>query len=180
MEMTSPRLQTASPKRYHMANSVLVPRALTALAALAAAPIILAAIGEEIDGVVIGMFGVLIAICMVIFFAVARMSWITLDENGIVYKALGFKLTSTWDNIDSIGKRFMQNEGNVEGLVLIKSGLDVNGAIKAGSLLSWRATLALRELEYFIPLSNFQTKQWRDTEFGREIRRYAPHLFEGE
>lgn len=180
VEMTRPRPNAANPKRYRISMKVLWPRAVMVAVCIGIAPVILAATGEDVDGLLIGIFAGLIVLCLGVFFGVARMSWVTMDEHGIVYKALGFQIVSTWDNIDSIGHQFMQNEGKVEGLKLIASGLDVNGAVKAGTLLSWRATMAFRELEYFIPLSNFQTKAWRDTEFGQELRRHVPRLFEGE
>lgn len=179
-ELSNSRLNASTSKRYYTSMKVLWPRAAMIIGVLVFVPVIMALSGEEVDGLMIGLFAVIIVLCLVVFFGASRMAWMTMDADGLVYKGLGFKLATSWDNIDSIGKKSMMNEGTVEGLVLIESGLDVHGAIKAGALISWRATIALRDFEYFIPLSNFQTKAWRETEFGRELRRYVPRIFQGE
>ncbi len=178
MELTNSRPQTLSPQRYHIANKVLVPRAATVAIALAVVPVILAAVGEEVDGLMIGLFAGMILLCLLIFFVVARLTWLEMSESGIVYRGLGMTIGTRWDNIDSIGTKFVTGEGSIEGLVLRERGQEVNGAVRVGSWLSWRATMALRDYEYFLPISNLQTKEWRDTDFGRELKRYAPRLFD--
>lgn len=166
------------PKRYHISNKILVSRAALVVGAIAIVPVIMAVSGEKVDGLMIGLFGGMILLCLAVFFGAARMTWLEMTESGIAYRGLGMTIATTWDNIDQIGTQFVTGEGTVEGLMLRESGQQVNGALRVGSWLSWRATMALRDYEYFLPISNFQTKEWRDTEFGRELRRYVPRLFE--
>lgn len=180
MQTSSAHLTTSAPKRYYMPAKVLMPRAALVVGILAAMPLILKLMGEDIDGVVIAAFAVLVVICAVIFFAVARMGWMAMDANGLTYKGIGMSIRTSWDNVEAIGTQFVTNEGNVEGLKLYESGLDVNGLVKASAMLSWRSTMVLRDSEYFVPLSSFHGKDWRDSEFGQEMRRYAPRLFDGE
>jgi len=178
MELTKAHPNHLPPRRYHISNNVLLPRAAMVVAALAVVPVLLALAGEEVDGLMIGLFAGMIVLCLLVFAVAARMTWLEMSETGIRYRGLGMTIGTRWDNIDSIGTKFVTGEGSVEGLILRESGQDVNGLLRAGSWLSWRGTMALRDYEYFLPISNLQTKEWRDTEFGRELRRHAPRLFE--
>lgn len=167
-------------QRYHISSKVMWPRILTIVGILAGVPVFLKLIGEDVDALVFVVFGVMIAICLLVVWWALRITWIQMDANGIVYKGIGFRVVSTWDNVASIDKRFMLNEGEVEGLLLYENSLDAHGALKAGSWFSWQSAVLMQSLQNFIPLSNFQTKEWRDTPFGQEIRRYAPRLFKDE
>lgn len=178
MELTKTHPNQLQSKRFHMSNKVLFPRAALVVGALAIVPVLVAAAGEKVDGLMIGLFGVLIVVCLLVFFAMARATWLEMNETGIRFRTTGMTIATTWDNIDSIGTQLVTGEGSVEGLKLRESGLDVSGVVRASSWLSWRAQMSLRDYEYFLPISSLQTKEWRDTEFGRELRRYAPRLFE--
>ena len=178
MELTKTQSSTPSTRRYFIAGKVLLSRAALVVGALAFVPVLLALMGEEVDGLMIGLFAGMIVLCLVVFFGVARLTWLEMDEAGIRYRGLGMTIATRWDNIDAIGTQFVTGEGSVEGLILRESGLDVNGAVRAGSWLSWRAQMSLRDYEYFLPISNLQTKEWRNAAFGQELRRRAPRLFE--
>lgn len=178
MEITGTQPGTQPLKRYYISGTVLRPRLYTIVGILTGVPLFLKIMGEDVDGLVFVMFAVMIVLCLLVVWWATRVSWMSMDANGLRYKGIGFQVATSWDNVAEIGSRFIMNEGNVEGLVLHDSGLDANGVLRAGSMLNWGLTVALRDLENFIPLSNFQTKEWRDTPFGQEMRRYVPRLFE--
>jgi hypothetical protein len=180
MQMTQVQPGSQATQRYHISSKVMWPRILMIVGILAGVPVLMKLVGEDVDALVFVIFGILIAVCLLVIWWALRVTWIQMDANGIVYKGIGFRVVSSWDNVAAIGSRFMLNEGNVEGLLLTENSLDMHGALKAGSWFSWQSAVTMQAMQNFIPLSNFQTKEWRDTRFGQDIRRYAPRLFKAE
>jgi hypothetical protein len=97
--------------------------------------------------------------------------FVTLPD-GIEYYAPYYSIRTTWDNIESIGRTLGGMYGywhfEVEGFLLHQSALQGN------KWLNWPTRLV--HLDRFVPVSPF-AKQWRDSELGQDVRRYAPHLF---
>lgn len=82
---------------------------------------------------------------------------------------------TTWSNIERIDTiPFSANSLFKEGLFLKEPAL----RFRWWTFLS-RRTLRKWGIDRFIPLEHF-SNDWRNGELGKEIRRYAPHLFEGE
>jgi hypothetical protein len=99
------------------------------------------------------------------FFYVARHNYlsgqsITISPDGIFYYIRPFlKIEVGWDGFQKTGTFLFR-----EGLFIKESYLLANGKFLFIT---------------FIPLSIF-SKNWRDSDLGRQIKRYAPHLFEKE
>ena len=89
------------------------------------------------------------------------------SPEGIEYFQLGYRLKTTWENIERIG---MVPTGmqTAEGLILRESALQ-------GKALG-RKNLERNRLDRAIPLTFFQPR-WREGGLGEEIKRFAPHLF---
>lgn len=92
---------------------------------------------------------------------------LVISPDGIEYCTPYHRIPTTWDNIKSIGRIPMFTSYG-EGLFLRQPALQGN------KWLNWNARLM--QLDRFIPLSPF-AEQWRDSELGQDVRRYAPYLF---
>jgi len=93
-----------------------------------------------------------------------------ISTKGIEYRQIEYSIRTTWDNVERIGPVVSSvGLGITEGLILHKP------AVQARWILKWYANIASRH----IPLASFAS-DWRDTEIGHDIKRYAPHLFTQE
>lgn len=86
---------------------------------------------------------------------------------GIEYYQVGYSVKTTWDNIARIGKiptgRIM-----AEGLILSEPALFVSSWLARVKYIQTRGKL--------IPLSSFK-RNWKASELGQNIKKYAPRLF---
>jgi hypothetical protein len=163
---------------YHIDTGILMGRFGLLLAAMAAVPIILVASGEKFDGVVFAALGGVFLLSLVVFLWAARQPRLSLSPEGVEFRSIGFKVFTSWDNIERIDSRVMYGEGRVEGFALRADGLDMGNFIRYGRFLSLGSYWAMQGYDHFIPISNIVTKDWRDRDFGQEVRHYAPRLFE--
>jgi len=112
-------------------------------------------------------------LCAALFFGKATTVRITTSPEGITYHDIGFRIHTSWDNVEKIGliqsswgKRIMWG-GGVESLILRQSR-----KIQGSRLLA-RFSL-IGQLGASISLSGFG--HWRYGNLGTDIKRYAPHL----
>lgn len=100
---------------------------------------------------------------------------LSVSEEGFEYEGPDFAFGTKWGNVTniSLGWHF---PFKVEGVIVDKSLLRIRkmsfGVIKRYPILGFSQTV-------FIPLSCF-SDNWRDSELGQQIKRYASHLFEKE
>lgn len=171
-------------KVYRIAPQIMRGRFLYMSVALWFVPVFLLIIGEPVDGLLFGLFGVLWVIAGAIFVWAGRISGLYVSPQGISYRALGMTISTTWANVERIDKQIIYGDGEVEGLVLREPGWQPNALIGGATAImkfSPQHFVQARSLELyktFIPLSSLQTQHWRDAEIGRQMRRYAPQLFE--
>ena len=114
-----------------------------------------------------------IFICFGIFgWALVSYSWarhtrLVVSPDGIEYYTPYQSIRTAWDDIESVGRVPMFSFYG-EGLFLRRP------ALRGKKWLNW--DVRLMQLDRFVPLSPF-LKQWRDSELGQDVRRYAPSLF---
>jgi len=112
-------------------------------------------------------------LCAALFLGKATLVRITTSPKGITYHDIGFRIHTSWDNVEKIGliqsswgKRILWG-GGVESLILRQSR-----NVQGSSLLA-RFSL-VGPIGASIPLSGFG--HWRYGNLGTDIKRYAPHL----
>ena len=91
----------------------------------------------------------------------------TLSANGIQYRTFGRSVFAHWKNLERIGATRRAN--NLEG---------VFASLQPENTKVWLPGISLGK-EIFIPLAIF-ADNWRDSDLGKRIKQYAPHLFEQE
>jgi len=173
--------ETAFEKHYYINQNVLLRRFWWLPVSLIIFMILLPFmdIGVSLTDV-FGMSFVLLFTAALVFAILSRLMRLIVTPDGVRLQTPGMSVTTTWDNIDSIGYKVMLTEGKVEGLILRQPGIDVNSAVRAASWFNLRAASSIREHEYFLPISSILGKDWRETEFGYDLRYHAPWLFENE
>ncbi|MBN8637750.1 MAG: hypothetical protein J0M07_20695 [Anaerolineae bacterium] len=174
----------AEEKVYRIAPQIMRGRFLYMSAALWFVPVFMLIVGEPVDGLLFGLFGVIWMIAGAIFVWAGRTSGLYVSPQGISYRAPGMTISTTWANVERIDKQIIYGDGEVEGLALREPGWQPNALIGGATAImkfSPGHFFQARSIELyktFIPLSSLQTKHWRNAEIGAQIRRYVPHLFE--
>lgn len=171
---------TTLSKQYFINPRIMVERFIWVLAAIIFVPVFLALSGEEVDGILIAAFAFLILMAGSVFLVMRRLVRLIVTEDGVQFRTPGMNIATTWDNIDSLGTRILYGDGEVEGLVLRQSGLDLNGIVRATKWVNYASARTIETYENFLPVSSILGKGWRNTSFGEELRRHVPRLFENE
>jgi hypothetical protein len=91
----------------------------------------------------------------------------TLSANGIQYRTFGRSVFVRWKNLERIGTT--SRAKNLEG---------VFASFQPEDTKVWLPGMSLGK-EIFIPLAIF-ADNWQDSDLGKQIKQYAPHLFEQE
>jgi hypothetical protein len=92
---------------------------------------------------------------------------LTLSTNGIQYHTFGCSFSVRWASLERIGAT--SRAKNIEG---------VFSPYQPDNTKVWLPAISHGK-ENFIPLAIF-ADDWRDSDLGRQIKQYAPHLFEQE
>ncbi len=96
-----------------------------------------------------------------------RQTHLALSEDGIEYRTLGYTAKIKWDEVVRIGLA-KANRGVFEALILREPGVTRQG---------WAANyFATSDYLQAIPLTSFESR-WKQGRLGKDLRRYAPHLF---
>jgi len=119
----------------------------------------------------------LLVVCEALVLAAMRFSRLTISDEGIRYRAAGYSVFASWDNMIGISTQQIGNQGEVDGLVLRESGLEANGWLVFLAMFSFSASAAFNAQEHFLPISNLLSDHWWTSPFADELRRRAPHLF---
>lgn len=90
---------------------------------------------------------------------------IRINANDLYYRAFGYSVSVHWKNIKKIVQRGMLK---YDCLIVDKSTEGVK---------IWFPGELWGTSETPIPISSFD-KNWRDSDLGRQIKQYAPHLFQ--
>lgn len=109
-----------------------------------------------------------------LFFAIKNIlsEHIILSSSGIEYHRVGLTFHTKWESLREVNLHWftpIEQEGIFVDPDLIRITEWWIGSYEYGV---WRQ-------KAFIPLSKF-SDNWRDSELGQQIKRYAPHLFETE
>ncbi|MEM7343543.1 MAG: hypothetical protein AAF485_04825 [Chloroflexota bacterium] len=97
------------------------------------------------------------------FLYLAHRVWIITSADGLEIQSVGFKASTSWDNIEKIGQYRLGEALYLNQPFLIEGNKTV-------------ATLnGFNSEKLVFPLG--RAKRWRNRELGKEIERYAPHLF---
>jgi hypothetical protein len=103
---------------------------------------------------------------------------IEISETGILYDSGSYKISTSWNNVERIGKRVPGSSINipVEGLVLRTPSANKRNLV--ARLFSSRA-MGYYEVDYSrsIPLQGIWSWNWRKSELAADLKRYLPHLF---
>ncbi len=106
-----------------------------------------------------------------------RTEHIIVSEKGIEYYAPGVVFEAGWKSIEKVS-RYWHNGFRQDCLVVDNSQVRMKKwSFFLGRNLPMPFGFALQKT--LIPLSGF-SDNWRDSELGRQIKQYAPHLFEQE
>jgi len=100
-------------------------------------------------------------------------SHIVVSASGVVWNGPGFTLSTHWKHIVRISHR-VYGFSIQEGLTVTKITVQIHKTGIGYLPTPWH----IPPVRPFIPLSCF-FDNWRDSELGKQIRQYAPHLFEG-
>ena len=90
---------------------------------------------------------------------------LVITPSGVEYATFDFNLFSKWGDIKRIAKErdyFIK----VTGICVDKATSEIR-----------KSNLGTTNSEFFIPISTF-SKNWEDSEVGKQIRKYAPQLFD--
>jgi len=130
----------------------------------------------------------------VLAFSVALAYWLmsrtrlVVSSDGIVNYSIGYNVRSTWGNIEGYGKRTLGSQ-TVECLILREPGIEVSRWMQIGYALMPAAQVAaaaqgrvmipqgLSGYSNVIPVALY-ADDWRSSELGVLIKRYAPQAFE--
>ena len=126
--------------------------------------------------VYLGVYGVFI-----LFMAIKNITseHIVLSDTGIEYHRFGATYNVNWENLEEINTRWiilplLMMPPKQEGICIDPSLIRITewwlGYDTCYSYERWNK-------EMFIPLSIF-SENWRESELGRQIKQYAPHLFQ--
>ena len=110
------------------------------------------------------------------------------SSDGITYYAIGFRVRSTWDNLEGYGKRVLGAQ-SVESLILRKPGIEVSRWMQIGYNLMPAAQVAAAAQGRYLPSSRLSSyadvipvalysENWRSSELGALIKQYAPQAFD--
>lgn len=92
---------------------------------------------------------------------------LVISPDGIEFYPMAGRIVTSWSNVKRIGW-LPYSRGSTEGLVLRETAFQ-------GSRF-WNRLSLLPSSDRFIPLSQFDP-WWQEGPIGRDIQRYAPHLF---
>jgi hypothetical protein len=116
-----------------------------------------------------GSFLILLCIVTTIATGIARLydaffENISVDENGIKYTCVNYKVAAKWVDLKRIGDFRTSRIHSIEGIYLT----DHEHIVPA-----WTDFVD----KNFIPVSLFDDN-WRTSDLGQQIKQYAPHLFQ--
>jgi hypothetical protein len=100
---------------------------------------------------------------------------ITISEEEIEYQGPDIAFRTKWENIEKISSGWYFPI-RIEGMIVDKSSIKVT---KMAISIVKRFPLWGFSQKVFIPLSCF-SDNWRNSEFGQQIKQYVPQLFEKE
>ena len=125
-----------------------------------------------------------------ILFALWLMSRTRLEvsSDGITYYSIGFRVRSNWSKIEGYGKRVLGTQ-TIESLILREPGIEVSRWMQIGYALMPAAQVAGALQGRYIPSGRLGSyanvipvglyaNDWRSSELGALIKRYAPQAFE--
>ncbi len=107
------------------------------------------------------LFGTLFLIWAWLTTSIVKSTRLVLTEKQIEFYSPGLQVVTSWDNLERIDK-----SANYDSLIL---------RTPAVQKMAWWFRLVRKKPERQIPLSLFLN--WRSSEIGKEIKKYAAHLF---
>ena len=114
-------------------------------------------------------FGVMAAYFL---FLASRVRFVTSPE-GIDYHQFGYHISASWEDVEAVVK--------VQRGIAEREGLRLREAARTTSfwyrLFRNMGSAKERQRNHFIPLTPLM-RDWRASSLGRDIRQYAPHLFD--
>ena len=131
---------------------------------------------------------------VVLAFSVALAYWLmsrtrlVVSSDGIVNYSIGYNVRSSWGNIEGYGKRTLGSQ-TVECLILREPGIEVSRWMQIGYALMPAAQVAAAAQGRYMPsgrLGSYASvipvalyaDDWRSSELGALIQRYAPQAFD--
>jgi hypothetical protein len=99
-----------------------------------------------------------------------------LSDEGILYDSGDYIISTSWNNVERIGKRVPGINVPVEGLVLRTPSANKRSLI-AG--IFWSPAMGYYEVDYSrsIPLQGIWSWNWRKSKLAEDLKKYLPHLF---
>ncbi len=173
-------------KTYRVASplKVLTP----VMATLAFTLVLIAAVSKPQDRIVLPYMLVFFALVIAIVYWLMSRTRLEVSSDGITYYSIGYKVRSTWPNIEGYGKRLMGSQ-NVECLILRESGLEMSRWMQLGLILQPVGQVAgaiqgrtihsvnMEDYAVWIPIGLY-AENWRLSELGDTVKRYAPQAFD--
>jgi len=159
--------------------AMILPALLVCLAAF----VVVALLTPGRDSVFLLVLAVGLAFTLLLTLWMVGQVRLEVSREGLVFYGMGYRVRSTWDNLEGCGKRKMRSV-TYEALILRQPNIEVAGWIGASYRLtptveaaspSGRKTsvpILLARYQDFIPVSMF-ARDWRNSELGALVKQYA-------
>ena len=142
----------------------------------------------ETRGIVSLVLGGVLLFSLALCYWLLSITRLEISPDGIVYHAIGYRVRSSWGNIEGVARR-LQGAVELDCLILREPGIELSGWMRLSyqilplinviSLFSGHASQPddLHRYESVIPVEAFD-KNWYSGEIGSLIKRYAPQAYE--
>jgi hypothetical protein len=178
-------VSSPSTKTFHVASPMitLLPAALVCVAAFVIIPMLV----PTRDALFLPVLAAALAAIFLLMVWMVGQIRLEVSPDGLVFHSLGYRVRSSWDNLAGVGKRRMRSQ-TYEALILRQPTIEMVGWIGASYRLmpavaaaspdggKTSVPFALAKYQEFIPVALF-ARDWRRSELGELIRRYAPQAF---
>ena len=159
-----------------------------AILALAFTFVLIFAVTEPEDRAYLPYFGIVLIVILGIVAWLMTRTRLEVSSDGVTYYSIGYKVRSTWANINGYGKRLMGSQ-DVEVLILREPGMEMRRWMQIGYMLYPVGQVAaatqgrflthvnLDDYSVWIPIGLY-ADNWRDGELGQWVKVYAPQAFD--
>lgn len=142
----------------------------------------------DIRGIVSLVLGGVLVFSLALCYWLLGMTRLEISPEGIVYHAIGYKVRSSWSNIEATARR-LQGAVELDCLILREPGMELSWWMRLSyqllPLMNIAALLSghayepneLHRYAGVIPVEAFD-KHWYSGEIGSLIKRYAPQAYE--
>ncbi len=150
--------------------------------------VLLAVVSKPDERAFLPYLGIIFVIVLGIVYWFMSLTRLDVSSDGIIYYSVGYRVRSTWPNVQGYGKRVMGSH-DVDCLILRESGLEMSRWMQIGLILQpvgrvagalqgrYIGSVRMDNYAVWIPVGMY-AEDWRNGELGEYVRRYAPEAFD--